>query len=1031
MADIYPCKNIDLLHRVHIDAMGGDQNTTGSDIWGWTDAATGKEYAIMGLSNGTSFVDISEPKFPVYLGHLPTATINSKWRDIKTYKNHAYIVSEATDHGVQVFDLTQLRNITEPQVFSVTTRYTRVGSIHNIAINESTGYAYVVGGREGNAECNSGLHMININSPANPVFSGCYATDGYTHDAQCVIYNGTDFTYSGREICFNSNEDTLTIVDVTNKSNPIQLSRTGYDNSQYTHQGWLTEDHRYFLMNDEQDEQELGHNTKTYIWDMFDLNNPELIGFYNGPKASIDHNIYIKGNYAYLTNYTSGLSIVDIKDIGSGLLQETANFDGYPAHDLAVFSGAWSNYPYFESGSVIMSDKWGGLFILEPQLCPVIPATTGLSAIGTNDNEISLKWDNDLNSDESYNVYRSDGGCDINDFKLVGENIGTNSFVDTSVTGSAKVGYKIAKTSFDSELGCESTRSVCVETQTTGICSIAPSFTGIKSVSSSNTLSCGIDIQWQDASSYCDAEVSYDVFKSINPDFQANEDTLIATNVSNLEWHDIAVDYKQDYYYLVRATDTSNQSQDTNVVKLSNRAVGELVNEDWSAGAEIGDFGFDNASKSGSIAKHLGWETVSDKQFSGERSYWSQNNSNNCNTLVSNSIQLTENKSSELSFWTMFDIENRYDGGVVEISTDDDSWVPLLLSPDYPSNFNDSQNACQFPAGTPSFSGKDSIWKQHSVNLSQYQGQEVKLRWSYSSDQAIDGDGWFIDDINITNTQIGGVCERAPDKPQNGLWYDRNHSGHGFVVEPIGRDDLYFTVFYSYKEDGTSEWYTSLATLENNILNVNLVSDTLLRFIRDYDTNSNVLDTSTGTNILQIDFNSQTAIGNSICNDNPLRPQEGLAIANWQLGEQQGSWCIEPLIAKDSYPTPDFGGTWWTGTNDSGWGISLSFSGDLLVATVYYFDAAGNARWVQGIQPGFVIGEEITLEMIEYEGFARDATPTALIGSTAGSLSLTLNNNSQSLKSDGILSIDVSYQGNEGGNWSRSNMPVTIFTQPH
>ena len=236
MADMYPCHNIDLMHRVHIDVMGGTNTTTGSDIWGWTDPDTNKEYALMGLSNGTSFVDITDPKFPVYLGHLRTATSNSIWRDIKTYKNYAYIVSEASGHGMQIFDLTQLRGLTvdnTPVQFTAP-KYTRVGSIHNIVINETTGYAYVVGGRDGNAECASGLHMINIQNPANPVFAGCFATDGYTHDAQCVLYNGTDTAYSGKEICFNSNEDTITIVDVSNKSNPIQISRTGYDNSQYT-----------------------------------------------------------------------------------------------------------------------------------------------------------------------------------------------------------------------------------------------------------------------------------------------------------------------------------------------------------------------------------------------------------------------------------------------------------------------------------------------------------------------------------------------------------------------------------------------------------------------------------------------------------------------------------------------------------------------------------------------------------------------------------------------------------------------------
>ena len=323
MADFYPCHKIDLLTRVHFEHMGGSFSSSGSDIWGWTDTETGKEYALMTLDSGTSFVDISTPTEPVYLGFLPTATTATIWRDVKTYQNYAYIVAESINHGLQVFDLTQLRNIASPPVqFTSTNRITGFGSAHNIVINEDTGFAYVVGAET----CNGGLHMINLANPANPTDAGCFSNDGYTHDAQCVSYIGPDTEHIGKEICFNANEDTVTIVDVTTKSSPIMISRTGYSNSQYTHQGWLTEDQRYYLMNDELDEQTLGHNTKTYIWDMLNLDSPQMIGFYNGPEPSIDHNLYIKGNFAYLTNYTSGLSVVDISDIGNANLNEVASF---------------------------------------------------------------------------------------------------------------------------------------------------------------------------------------------------------------------------------------------------------------------------------------------------------------------------------------------------------------------------------------------------------------------------------------------------------------------------------------------------------------------------------------------------------------------------------------------------------------------------------------------------------------------------------------------------------------------------------
>jgi choice-of-anchor B domain-containing protein len=363
MAGSYPCNNIDLISFLPLGSIGGGE---GNDIWGWT-GCSGREFALMGRTNGTAFVEITDPANPIYVGNLPSHTGNSIWRDIKTYADHAFIVSEAGSHGMQVFDLTQLCSIAIPPVtFGETTHYDDFGSAHNLVINEGSGYAYGVGTNS----CSGGLHMVNIQNPLNPTNAGCFSTDGYTHDAQCVNYHGPDTEHQGKEICFNSNTDTLTIVDVTNKATPAQLSRTGYAGSGYTHQGWLTEDQAYFLLDDEADETGFGHNTRTYIWDLADLDNPLLIDNYTASTAAIDHNLYIKGNYAFQANYRAGLRILDIQDIANGNLFEEAYFDIYPSSDSASFNGAWSTYPYFDSGVVIVSGIEQGLFVLQPTTLP-------------------------------------------------------------------------------------------------------------------------------------------------------------------------------------------------------------------------------------------------------------------------------------------------------------------------------------------------------------------------------------------------------------------------------------------------------------------------------------------------------------------------------------------------------------------------------------------------------------------------------------------------------------------------------------
>lgn len=363
MADIFPCDKIDLVGFLTLAEIGGGN---GNDVWGWTDPVTGHEFALVGRSNGLSFVDISNPASPLYVGNLPSHSgASSVWRDVKVYSDHAYVVSDNNPgHGMQVFDLNQLRDVVSPPVtFSNTTHYDGFSTAHNIVINEDTGFAYAVGSNT----CAGGLHMIDVTTPTSPTNVGCFSGDGYTHDAQCVIYEGPDADHQGKEICFNSNEDTVTVVDVTNKAAPVQLSRTPYTGSGYTHQGWLTEDQRYFVHDDELDELNSGHNTRTYTWDFSDLDAPVLAGHWDAAGSAIDHNQYIKGNYTYQANYRRGLRVLEIVEPQTGGLSEYGFFDTYPSADSNSFSGAWSVYPFFDSGLVIVSDISRGLFILRPQ----------------------------------------------------------------------------------------------------------------------------------------------------------------------------------------------------------------------------------------------------------------------------------------------------------------------------------------------------------------------------------------------------------------------------------------------------------------------------------------------------------------------------------------------------------------------------------------------------------------------------------------------------------------------------------------
>ena len=357
-AGIYPCNNYDLIAHLPLSTFGGP-GISGNDSWGWTDTTTGKEYAIICTNTGTSFVDVSNASNPIYLGFLSSETTASPWRDVKVYNNFAFIVSEAENHGMQIFDLTQLRNLSStPQNFTADAHYSGFGSAHNIVINETSGYAYAVG----SDTYSGGPHFVNIQDPMNPVGSGGFS--GYSHDAQVITYNGPDTDYTGNEILIGSNENEVVIVDVTNKSNPVEISSINYSNIGYTHQGWFTSDMRYFILGDELDEINYGNNTRTLVFDFSDLDNPSYHTDIIGNTTAIDHNGYVKNNLFYQANYTAGVKIYDISNIDGNSVNSVGYFDTYPENNSANFNGAWNIYPFFESGNIIISDINRGLFII-------------------------------------------------------------------------------------------------------------------------------------------------------------------------------------------------------------------------------------------------------------------------------------------------------------------------------------------------------------------------------------------------------------------------------------------------------------------------------------------------------------------------------------------------------------------------------------------------------------------------------------------------------------------------------------------
>ena len=388
----YPCNDYDLMSNLSVTILGGEivspsvAQPAGSDLWGWTDSTTGKEYALSALSNSTAFVDVTDPINPIFLGRLDSNDQNNSWRDVKVYKDHAFIVGDNVGaHGMQVFDLTKLRGVTSPQDFVADTIYDEdnLGSCHNIVINEDSGIAYLVGCKTappvpgttngGSSLFNGGPIFVDLSDPKNPVKINAYADAGYSHDAQVITYNGPDPRYNGKEIYVGSNKDRVTILDVTDKDNVVKLAEATYGQTGYTHQGWFTDDHRYFILGDETDEQGFGMNTRTLVFDFNDLENPVLSSTYFGPTLAIDHNGYVKGNEYHMASYRAGLRVLDITNISAATdsMTEIGSFDTYPGDNAASFNGAWSVYPYFASGNILINDLERGLFVVRKSGSPL------------------------------------------------------------------------------------------------------------------------------------------------------------------------------------------------------------------------------------------------------------------------------------------------------------------------------------------------------------------------------------------------------------------------------------------------------------------------------------------------------------------------------------------------------------------------------------------------------------------------------------------------------------------------------------
>ncbi len=304
-----------------------------ANIWGYT--ANGREYALIGASKGLIIADITNPDMPQQIVQIPGP--NNLWKEIKTYRSYAYIVSEG-GQGVQIVDLSKLPSPNLPYHF-----YTgdsiiqgQLGKIHALHIDVSKGFLYAYGGNL----FSGGAKVLDLNAdPYNPTYAGKFDQLGYIHDG----YVDNDTLYSAQIY-----QGKFAVVDMTDKSNP-QLINTQNTPNNFTHNTWLSDDRKTLFTTDETS------NSFLASFDISDLDNIRLLDKIqsNPGSNSVVHNTHILGQYAVTAWYKDGFTITDVSRPDN--LVQVGNFDTYPNGSGSGYEGCWGVYPYFPSGTIIAS----------------------------------------------------------------------------------------------------------------------------------------------------------------------------------------------------------------------------------------------------------------------------------------------------------------------------------------------------------------------------------------------------------------------------------------------------------------------------------------------------------------------------------------------------------------------------------------------------------------------------------------------------------------------------------------------------
>ncbi len=385
--------------------------------------------------------------------------------------------------------------------------------------------------------------------------------------------------------------------------------------------------------------------------------------------------------------------------------------------------------------------------VVTPVPCsdPAAPTTLGAAAAG--DNRIDLTWSSSDPAAASFNVYRAVGTCPQAAYALVASGVTSTGYTDTGVSGGLDYAYVVA--AVDATGGCESPATSCAQARTTGSCVEPPAFAGVGSVTNPGLATCTLDLAWGPATTYCGGPARYHVYRSTTPGFTPGPANLVAANLAGTTYSDaVALVYGETSYYVVRATDAANAVQDDNSVEVASSPTGPIGIGTWS----------DDAGDTGAAALEpvAPWTVVTSGGHAGARAYATPSYGDDlCVALTSGTLHVGAD--AQLAFWSKYGIESGWDKGEVQISSDGGTtWARVQVS--YPGSSSYTSDACGLPAGTY-FTGTGSSYAQYSASLATWANQDVRVRWLLSSDTSLNGSGWYVDDVTVSNVEVPTSCE--------------------------------------------------------------------------------------------------------------------------------------------------------------------------------------------------------------------------------------------------------------------------------